>query len=574
MDEIEESEVIRSNLPCDSCGSSDGVRLYSDDHLFCFVCRKYTKGDSPSMAQKTYKGGGKRPPSDVIPYHELEQIEISARKISLETCKKFGYYVSRVKKDPVQVANYLDAEGDLVGQKIRWADKTILTFGKIPDVFWGQWLFKGGGKKLIICEGCIDCLTVSQVFGNKYPVVSIPKGSGSAKKTFLAQLKWLELFEEVVVCFDMDTAGAEAVQSVKGILSPKKLKIVTLPMKDPNEMLCAGRSSELINCIWGAELYRPENIVNGNDPRMREKVMLLAESTMGYPLPYNELNKKIMGLRDAELTLITAGSGIGKTTLLKGITHNLGTVGGFKVGCLFLEESVPQSIQSLMSQTCKLPLKFQSSLEEDERLSVEEWNKIYDDTVGSGNFVFFDHFGSMESDDLLNQIRYLAVAEECKYIVLDHISIVVSGLEGGNNSDVKVLDILMTKLAKLTQETGVSIICISHLRKGDGKGKSHEEGGKVTLDDLRGSGALKQLSFNIIALERNQQDDDETLKNVVHLKVLKCRHTGDTGYAGHLLYNKKTDMLEHFDMPSDAEEEQVEDLSKKFTKNNIKKGGF
>jgi twinkle protein len=136
----------------------------------------------------------------------------------------------------------------------------------------------------------------------------------------------------------------------------------------------------------------------------------------------------------------------------------------------------------------------------------------------------------------------MAVSEGCKFLILDHISIAVSGLEGENER--RIIDKLMTDLAVLTQETGVGIIIISHLRKTDGKGKSHEEGGKISLDDLRGSGALKQLSFTVIALERNQQDEDPRMKDVVHVKVLKCRFTGETGYAGYLRYNRETDCLE------------------------------
>ncbi len=56
-------------------------------------------------------------------------------------------------------------------------------------------------------EGEIDCLTVSQVQGNKYPVVSIPTGAASAAKVFRANFNWLESFEEVIVMFDMDDAG-------------------------------------------------------------------------------------------------------------------------------------------------------------------------------------------------------------------------------------------------------------------------------------------------------------------------------------------------------------------------------
>lgn len=530
--EYEETEVVEMHLPCPSCGSSDGLTLYSDGHTYCFPCQKRESGDGQQQERR-----GRMAKTPVIPYANLEQVDLKARGILKATCKKYDYFISKASGKPVQVANYI-VDGEVVGQKIRWADKTLMTFGSIPDMFYGQWLFPGGGKRLIVVEGEIDCLTVSQISGNKYPVVSIPKGSGSAKKTFLAQLKWLETFEEVVVLFDMDTAGQDAVQSIKGILSPGKLKIATISLKDPNEMLLAGLVEELTRSLWNAEEYRPDGIINGN--ALKKKIRGLKEKARGEALPWDiPLNDMIRGLRGAEITLVTAGSGIGKSTTVKAIAHCFGKR-GIKIGCMFLEESPEQCAQSIMSVEAGLPLHLEK--DDEEMLSEEAYNEAFESTLGTGNFVFYDHFGSIEGDNLISQMRYMAVVEGCKFIILDHISIAISGLEGSNER--RIIDKLMTDLASLTQETGVGIIVISHLRKTDGKGKSHEEGGKITLDDLRGSGALKQLSFTVIALERNQQEEDPRLRDLIRVRCLKCRFTGNTGIGGFLWFNKETNSLE------------------------------
>jgi twinkle protein len=533
MESYEESEVIEQHLPCSSCGSSDALCLYSDSHTFCYSCRKYTFGDQQKGERS--KMASNRKPKPPIERESLILEPLKARGITKETCQKYSYYKSKVDGKDVQVACYIK-DGEVQGQKIRWANKDFRIFGNIDEVFFGQHLFLGGGKKLIVCEGEIDCLTVSQIQGNKYPVVSIPKGAGSAKKTFKAQLEWLELFDEIIVIFDMDVAGREAVQSIKGIVSPGKLKIAELSLKDPNAMLLAGKVEELTRSIWNAEVYRPEGIVNGSS--LYNKIRDLKNKSQGKNLPWDiPLNRMIRGVRSAEITLVTAGSGIGKTTMIRAIAHNLGSKQDTKVGCLFLEEPPERTAQGLMSIEAQTPLH----LNEDS-LTDEEYKAIFEKTLGTGNFVFYDHFGSLEGNTLVNQMRYMAISEECKFLILDHISIAISGLEGENER--RIIDKLMTDLAVLTQETGVGIIVISHLRKTDGKGKSHEEGGKVSLDDLRGSGALKQLSFTVIALERNQQDEDPRMKNVVNVKVLKCRYTGETGYAGYLYYNKETDCLE------------------------------
>ena len=121
---------------------------------------------------------------------------------------------------------------------------------------------------------------------------------------------------------------------------------------------------------------------------------------------------------------------------------------------------------------------------------------------------------------------------------LDHLSIIVSeyAAQGGERERI---DTVMTKLAKLAKELEVVIFLIVHLRK-EGSGRSFEQGATPTLDDLRGSGSLKQLSWDVISLSRNQQHHDEVCRNTTELTVLKCRHTGRTGSAGFLQYSENT----------------------------------
>lgn len=148
----------------------------------------------------------------------------------------------------------------------------------------------------------------------------------------------------------------------------------------------------------------------------------------------------------------------------------------------------------------------------------------------------------------------MAVGEGCDFIILDHVSIAVSGLEGDNER--KLIDILMTTMRSLVEETGVGLVVISHLKRPDGQ-QSHEEGGVTSLSQLRGSGAIAQLADTVIGLERNQQAEGKE-KNLVRIRLLKCRFTGETGIAGYLWYNKETDRLEGVDKLSDYLEENID----------------
>jgi twinkle protein len=100
----------------------------------------------------------------------------------------------------------------------------------------------------------------------------------------------------------------------------------------------------------------------------------------------------------------------------------------------------------------------------------------------------------------------------------------------------------MTRLRSLVEETGAGIILVSHLRRVDGN-KGHENGIEVSLSHLRGSNSIGQLSDCVIALERNQQSDDEDEARTTKLRVLKSRYTGDVGLASRVIYDGETGRL-------------------------------
>lgn len=521
----------KTHLPCPDCGSHDALTLYEDGHTYCFSCKvRHDSGNTEGVqTQRAPKAA-----SNVIPVSDMELVALTKRKITQETCRKFDYYISNYYGKTCQVASYLDDTGTIIGQKLRFSDKTFLTLGTLDKRFFGQHLWSGG-KKLTVTEGEIDCLTVSQILGNKYPVVSIPNGAQSAKKTFQTNMEWLNNFDEVIVMFDMDEVGRKAVEDVCGILPSGKLKIATLPLKDPNECLLAGKADAVVNAIYNAKTYKPDGILNGQD--LWETLENEPDEDEGYPLPW-DIPLQIMtagGVHKGELVVVTAGTGIGKTTYVRQIAHHMGVNLNLKVGMMMLEEPVLRTAKGIMSIQAGKRLSLNRHL-----VTPEEYKAIFEETLGRGNFCFYQHFGSLESDNLLNKIRYLAVVEKCDLIVLDHITIAISGLDIDNER--KATDVLMTNLRSLVEETGVGMIVISHLSRKEGT--PAEEGGKVTLAHLRGSHALAQLSDSVWALERNQQAEDEDEKNIVDIRILKNRRTGETGLAGHLRYNKETDRLE------------------------------
>jgi twinkle protein len=236
------------------------------------------------------------------------------------------------------------------------------------------------------------------------------------------------------------------------------------------------------------------------------------------------------GCRKGEIVTLTAGSGIGKSQLARELAHSL-IKNGETVGYIALEENVKRTALGLMSIEMNRLLHLQSN----EDVSTEEMKEAFDATVGSGRVYLYDHWGSTDSDNLLSKIRYLVRGCGCNFIVLDHISIVVSGLEGGDER--RIIDNTMTKLRGLVEELNCGMILISHLKRPSGD-RGHEDGAQTSLAQLRGSAAIGQLSDIVIGLERNQQDKDNS--NISDVRVLKNRWSGDTGIACHLSYSADT----------------------------------
>lgn len=521
--------------PCPKCGSSDACGVFSDGHRFCYSCNTYFRPDG------SVKSEAVRVSKDCIPLGELEEVSLTKRCISKDTCSKFKYFSTVYKGKPCQVACYYDDSGNLVGQKLRFPDKSFAVLGSISNRLYGSQLW-ASGKKIVITEGEIDCLTVSQLQGNKWPVVSIPNGAQGAKKAIEANLEYLGNFEEVILMFDMDDPGRKASEECAKILPAGKAYIANLPCKDPNECLSEGKGPEVLQAVWNAKPYRPDGIVSGAD--LYEKCVTdIDDLKDSVEYPWVALQNKTKGVRHGELYVFTSGSGMGKSTILRELEYYFGVQRGELCGIVALEESTRKTGMELMSiHLNKRLILDPEGADEDER------GRAFNETIGNGKFFLYDHFGSLDSGNLLSKLRYMIVSLGCKRIFLDHISIVVSGMDADEDGgERKAIDKLMTNLRSLVEETGATMFVVSHLKRPEKKG--HEEGAQVSLSQLRGSGAIAQLSDMVIGLERNQQGDNP---NVLTLRVLKNRFCGDTGISGYLEYDPETGRLK--DCPQGSED--------------------
>jgi len=528
-----ESEFI-GHEPCPSCGSRDNLARYDDGHGFCFGCNYYEGNGNGSEANERNLS---------MPTIEVEYKSLAKRGITEETCRKFGYGVGTLGGELVQVAQYRSKDGSVIAQKIRTADKSfsILGNGKSLPLF-GQHLWKNEGRMLVVTEGEIDALSVSQSQGNKWPVVSVSNGAAGAAKSIQRSIEYVEGFDNVIFLFDSDEQGQKAAVECALLIAPGKAKICQIPLKDPNEMLTAGREQELISSIWQSKVYRPDGVIDGVD--MWPDV-ITSDNKPSIEYPWIGLQDKTLGIRQGEVVTLCSGTGQGKSLVCREWQHWL-LAKGIKVGIISLEENVRYSAHSLMG----LHLNCPPHKWELEAVTEEAKAEAFKATVGNGNCALYDHWGSLDSSNLLNRVRYMARGMGCTHLFLDHLSIVISGL--GEGDERRLIDNLMTSLRSLVEELQISLFIVSHLRRPDGR--AHEEGSVVSLSHLRGSASIACLSDLVIGLERDQQSEDT--RNTTTIRVLKNRYSGDTGIACYVNYSPQSGRLtEAFDTTTPNEEE-------------------
>ena len=505
-----ESEFLRHE-PCVNCGSSDANSLYSDGHSYCFSCTTYTHPTGESYSQSSRM-------SNVQLQGSAQRLQ--KRGLSEKVCDKYKIY----RDGDLLRFYYFSSDGILKGCKVKTKDKDFRYEGETDGTFFGQHLFPTTGKRVVITEGELDAASCAEAMPG-WPMVSLPSGAASARKAIQRNLEWLQGYESVVLFYDNDAAGREAAEKSAAVLPPGKVKIARIrePYKDASDALQANDTDAISRAIWDATPYRPDGIVEG---RSLLELVTTPNSPHDYEYPFKGLQEKLHGIHKGELISITAGSGIGKSSFCRELaTHLLNN--GERVGYLALEESNRRTALGLMSAAVGKSLH----IGEHDRATLVE---AYEASLANWNLYLFDGFGSYDPDIIYNRIEYLATGLDTKIVFLDHLSILLSGLDGDER---RIIDQTMTKLRSLVERTGITLFLVSHLKRTSGD-QNHEEGARVTLGQLRGSAAIAQLSDSVIALERNQQAANGGSSTVV--RVLKNRFSGEVGIACHLDYDLST----------------------------------
>jgi twinkle protein len=533
-----ESKEI-SKTSCDDCGSSDGFAIYDDNHGYCFVCGVHIQ--NLDNRKEIIMTDMSKIDVDLSAFEStLGDVRgCQDRGITKEIAEHFGVRVIYNESREIDsfCYPYYNVNNELIAYKVRKMPKQFRTVGEFKDVQpFGSQSFGSGGKRLVITEGEFDAMAVAQASLNKYkkiyPVISV--ASSTNLKSLLLNRTWIRSFDEVVLFFDNDEAGKKAAKEAANIIGIDKVKMTSSSAKDPCELFNQGGYMRVMEAIWDAQPYSPAGIIMGHEAVWEQYLERQARESVPYPDCLRGINDKTRGMRFGEITLFTSGTGSGKSTVIKEIVLDLLGKSEDKIGMISLEESVGDTAEKFIQ------MQLRQNLQEYD-VPMEEQEEASKQVFGTDRLVLLDHQGSVGDESLIDKIEYMALMG-CKYLILDHITIAVSeGAEGYSGNEA--IDKVMSDLLKITKKHNIWLGIISHLRKGLVGSKNFEEGKLPSLDDIKGSGSIKQISFDIIGFSRDMTDENDDVRNTINFTVLKSRFTGRTGPAGAAKYHHNTSRL-------------------------------
>jgi len=530
--------ITIKNQPCEDCGGSDPKQIYEDGSTYCFSCKKSHAAPKGERELMDFK------PTDVNnswAVSKLKEVQdeyttrgFKERNIYKQVSEHYGVKVSYDIDGAIDAHYYPYYSGNtLAGYKVRTLPKSFTSIGSIRGGLFGQTLYNGG-KRLVITEGELDAMAVQSAWYKRYktfyPVVSLR--SASSIKDLIEAREWIRNFEEVILWLDNDDAGKAAMKEAARIIGYDKIKVAKSSEKDASDLWIKD-PDQVLKTIYDAVDYTPAGILTKHELWGQLEKYNELES-VPYPPFMDGLNDKLKGMRFGEITLWTSGTGSGKSTLLREIGFHLLQSTQDKIGIISLEESPAETARKMAG----MAINRNSAKEE---ISIEDLKVGFDVVFGDDRVMVLDHQGSISDGSIMDFLEYMCL-NGCKYLFVDHITILASeGAEGLTGNEA--IDKIMNDLLRLVKKYEVWIGLISHLRKTDNKGKSFEEGKLPSMDDIRGSGSIKQISMDIIAFARNAGSENLEERNTIKTKVLKCRYTGLTGPSGNLNYDFNTGRL-------------------------------
>jgi twinkle protein len=526
---------LKYQLPCPHCSSSDAYsiseRADGSQFGYCFSCKGYEDLNKSAKQTLTLAELAQEQDTDLMDNYNYTYQYVPWRGISKETMEAFGVY-TKVNSEGAPISIGFPYSKETI--KVRSiAEKNFHSIGDMKNAtLFGKDKFPAGcARSITITEGELDALSVYQMLGSAYPVVSV-RSSSSGESDCKKERDYLNSFDRIYLCLDGDARGQEAKARIARLFDFNKVYDVKLSdYKDANAYLEAGKTEQFKRIWWNSKRFLPEGILSSFAEFDKIIDEDKKEASATYPFP--TVQTLTYGIRTGEVILITAPEGIGKTEVIRAIEAHLLKTTESNLGIIHLEEDKARNLKGLAGYQLGVPCHLPDS----QATGQDIKGALRKLATRDERIHIYNHFGSDDPDIILDTIRFLATSCDCKYVFLDHITMVVSGL--ADEDERKALDYISTRLAMMVKELDFALFLVSHV---------NDEG------KTRGSRNISKIADCWIHLDRDKSAPTEEQRNTTHLSFNKNRFGARTGPGGKLFFDLSTFMItepdsQHMNLP-------------------------
>lgn len=529
------TEIV-GNSCCPQCvergrdKTSNHLMLFDNGSAYCNRCG-YHEGNG-TFTEPAVKFGGDISPEDAAKQVSIFEKEstvkaLKDRLLNIATCKHFGVRVTLSEEDgttQTSTAFPVNTVEDYKGYKLKYPSKRFGKEGIIKNaMFFGSDVCPKTGNKLFITEGENDAMALYQIiysmsqpqWRNQIAVVSLANGAGGAAKELGRNRKLIEGFKEVVLAFDQDKAGRDAVEACTKVLGRDRVSVPVFSEKDANDMLIKGKDKELyFSCIKTTK-PKPASVVDVED--LFDQALVKPE--MGLSFPWKTLTKLTYGIRRATTYCVAAAPKIGKTDFEYELIAHLIKVHGEQVALYDLETHPAKTLKRLAGKM-KAAMFHKPDIEFDMEDLKDGMNQLRD------HIQFYKHDGSRDWEDIKATMRYQA-GEGIWLFIIDPLTALISRYDSSTANDK--LNEICTDIAEMNAELGITVFIFSHLNPAR-TGKAHDEGGRVLSSQFTGSRAMEKWFHYGIGIERDRLNEDEEIRNTSTHRLLFDREYGEGGF--------------------------------------------
>lgn len=471
----------------------------------------------------------------------------SYRSIPDDVSKFFGH-MSELDQDGNVKARYYpetNDEGKVCGWKCRNHPKDF-SHGKVGitggrSQLSGQIKFKNAGKYVLIVGGEEDKAAAYAMLKSNQKeaeydtiaVVSPTSGEGAAAKQCARQYEWLNKYDIIVIGMDNDPAGIKAAVEIAKVLPKEKVRIATWSMKDPNEMLKAGKSKQFVRDFYAAKPLEESGVKDSSTMVEAMKHELLAPKI---PLPphMHKLQEAMGGgIRQGRIVNVIGDTSTGKSSHVNALVYHWAFNAPETICVVSLEATEGQYALDLTSLHLERNLTWYEDGQdiidyiEQPEVSALIDNLMYKENGQPRYYIIDERDGSIEL--LEQQMERMYRQHGCKIFIIDVLTDILRGSAESKQED-------HMKWQKQFIKNGVTIINVLHTRKppmnADGKPR------KVTEYDALGSGTFVQSAAINIVINRDKMASGIE-QNTTYVDMPKCRG-GKTGEICKWFYDFKT----------------------------------